>query len=125
MWVRVLSCIVVSQVSQGGLGALRLTKAMLRLLAQFTLAAYTSARWLHNLLPYDGMLRWLTDALRTVALPDCSIPWQVRMPLLVILRRTYVLARLSPENTLPSGGCDLTAQSLGSVGGLPIHLSMR
>ncbi len=35
-----------------------LTEAMLRLLAQFALAAYTSMPWLHNLLHYDRM-HWL------------------------------------------------------------------
>ncbi len=47
--VRVLDYIVASQVSRDWPETLRLTEAMLRLLAQFALAAYTSAPWLYNL----------------------------------------------------------------------------
>jgi hypothetical protein len=50
---------------------------------------------------------------------------QVHTLLLVTVQRAYVLARLSLDNTLRPGGCDLVAQSLGLVGGLPMHLSMR
>ncbi len=48
-WVWGLGYIVASRVSQCKPWALKLTEAMLQLVAKFTLAAYNSAPWLHKL----------------------------------------------------------------------------
>ncbi len=89
------------------------------MLAQFVLAAYTSPPWLHDRYLYEGRSGGLPGHPCTIASPDRGVPQQVRTLLLVILQRANVLARLSLDNTLPPGGCNLAAQSLSLVGVCP------
>ncbi len=64
------------------------------MLAPFVLAAYTSPPWLHTLYYYERCSSGLLGHRCMIASPDRGIPQQVRMLLLVTLRRTNVLARL-------------------------------
>jgi hypothetical protein len=94
-WVWVLGYIVASQVSQGGPETLRLTEAILRLLAQYALAAYTSELGCITFLSMTGCSGGLPEHPCTVASPYHSVPQQVRTLLLIALWHAGVLARLS------------------------------
>ncbi len=79
------------------------------MLTQFVLTAYTSLLLLQNLYLYERYSGGLPSHPCTLVSPARGVPQQVRILLLVTLWCVDVLARLSLDNTLPLGGCDLAA----------------